>query len=120
MSGDVIVMGIVALVAISGLVWVAEGVRRDYRSIASKGLVLQGLNPHVVEPERFGPSGMARQDEERQRAILQEKKVEAERSRAVTESEDETALREAEDRFFKTMEFMSQGRTNGPPPSAQS
>ena len=69
----------------------------EMRAITQRVLVLRGLNPHVVDPEAFGPTGMARADEEKMAtdAVVAQN--------AVVSAEDE-ALREAEEQFFAVRE----------------
>lgn len=50
-----------------------------------------GVNPHVLDPVTFGPTGMARADEERMR-----------KSHAQSVDEEDEALRAAEDHYFRT------------------
>lgn len=71
------------------------------REITNRALVLQGLNPHVVDPKTYGPTGMARADEE---------EIAAKAAAAQTESEAEEAeeLRKAEEAYFEKLAKLAQ------------
>lgn len=69
----------------------------ELRAVTQRLLVLQGLNPHVVDPKTFGPTGMSREAEEAQAA-------QAAAEREAVSSDEEEALREAEDEFFRRRE----------------
>ena len=71
-----------------------EAVRAQTRALESALIIRGGLNPHVANPTLFGPSGMARTDEEKATAA-------APPPPGDFISEEERAIREAEEEYFK-------------------
>lgn len=55
----------------------------------------EGVNPHVLDPETFGPTGMARKDEE-------DFKVKQKTAQSVLEHIEDDALALAEEHYIKT------------------
>lgn len=78
----------------------------ELREVTNRALVLQGLNPHVVDPKTYGPTGMARADEEAQAA-----KVAAAQEEAL--SQDEESLRTAEEAYFAALAKQVNASANG-------
>lgn len=70
----------------------------DNRAVTQRAIMaLTGLNPHVIDPTTFGPSGMARADEEKQQAA-------ALAALSAQEQQADSLLREAEAEFLRTQQ----------------
>lgn len=84
---------VVVVVAMRSQAATFQAAMGHMREVANSALIARGLNPHVVDPNTYGPSGMKRTDEEATAA-----KVAAAQEQAT--SDEEEALRSAEDKYL--------------------
>lgn len=87
---------VIAIKVIGAIERGGERGAKELRDVAQTILTIHaaglGVSPHALDPKKFGPSGMAREDEEK---LAAQKKQEREEQA----SEEEQALREAEAKF---------------------
>lgn len=91
------VVVVVAMRTMSRVYFEAMG---HMREVANSALISRGLNPHVVDPATYGPTGMSRADEQSQAA-----KVAAAQEAAF--SEEEESLRSAEEAYMAHLAKMA-------------
>jgi hypothetical protein len=117
---------IVALGSVGTVCYMARRMSEDSRKMATdalsemrllltSALVERGVHPHVADPERFGPTGLFRADEDRaKQEVLDAQQRSAEEAAVAQDALREAeaaALREAESEHFARME--QRGGVNG-------